>query len=102
LPKVADKAATAVMVMHVGPQQARHPRRQLFGMLRPDQQVEMVGHQAVVVESHGEALPVALYQVEEVGGILLGTEHDLAIVPAIHHVVVDARRPAAAGAVCGA
>jgi hypothetical protein len=54
--------------------------------------LEVVGHQAVVVEPQGEALPVALDQVEEVGGILLGREHDLAIVPAIHHVVVDAHR----------
>jgi hypothetical protein len=52
----------------------------------------VVGHQAVVVEPHGEALPVSALP----GGgsrrypPRYGTH--LAIVPAIHHAVVEAHR----------
>jgi hypothetical protein len=56
------------------------------------QEVKVVAHQAVVVVPDGEALAVALPQVQEVGPLLVVGEDGLAVMAALQDVLVSRRR----------
>jgi site-specific DNA recombinase len=93
LPKVADEAVAAVEVVNVGAQQPGQAGGQLLRALAAQQDVEVIAHEAIVKNLDREALPVAVEQLQEVAVVRVVLEHDLAVVAAVHDVVVRAGRP---------
>ena len=67
--------------------QPAYKRRQLARAGRPQHQVPMIRHQAVVQEPPGEAFLVAAQERQEVAPIIVVDKNGFAIMTAIHHVV---------------
>src|SRR5260370_32830815 len=82
----------AMMVVPISTPQPGHNRRQRFRLRAPEQQMKMVAHQAVVMEPYREALAVAVQQVEEAGMVVAGLGNDLAVISAVHDVVIGRGR----------
>jgi len=86
LPEMANIAVTPGVIMHVGTQQARHERRQVQGIGKLNQQVEVVGHQAIVIEPKTQALAITAQQTQEKNTILVFGENGVAVVPTAEDV----------------
>jgi hypothetical protein len=52
----------------------------------------MVVHPTVVQEPDREGLATPVQQLEEVSVVAIGLEHDLAVMVAIHHMIIGRRR----------
>src|SRR5208337_4420351 len=89
LKQMTTKAVTPMKVMDVGPQQTGQQGRQLFWIAQLYQQVEMVGHQAPMIDTEAEALRVAADQGHKGQAILVVAEDGLAVVAAIQQVVAS-------------
>src|SRR5262249_46735680 len=93
LPAVADETVPAMAVVDVSPQQPSHQCRQLPGIVELQEQVEVVGHQTVMVEPECESLSIACDQGEEGAVIFIVAEDCLSVVPPIHQVVASLLGP---------
>lgn len=97
LPDVAAAAVVAVIPPDMRGHQPLHPAAQVAVVVRPEHQVEMVGHQAQCEDAHGQALAGGLKQAKE-GVVVVGLLEDggAAIAP-IEHVVDDPADTRASG-----
>jgi hypothetical protein len=90
LPDMAAAPVTLAVTVHVSCQQPLHPRTQVAIAIRPQHQVEVVGHQAKAHEPHRQPGAGLLQQPHEIVGIV-GIMEDLgAAVATIKHVVTIA------------
>jgi hypothetical protein len=80
-------------VVDVGAEQAGQQRRQLPGVPQLGQHVEVVGHQAVVVQAQAQLVAVAAEEGEEGGAVVLVGEEGLAVVAAVQDVVAGGLGP---------
>jgi hypothetical protein len=65
LPAVAQKNMATMAVVHIGPQEPCHHRRDFARVAQFHQQVKVVGHQAIMKDSKPESVAVSRHQVEE-------------------------------------
>lgn len=92
-------AGTPVMLMvstNVSTQQPLHVRRKRSGGLRLDDQMKMIGHEAIRKHRQGDT-PLRFRQEPQERPVILPLAKDsLAVIPAAQHVLNHARRAAAA------
>src|SRR5437763_1536507 len=92
---MADEAVPLMAVVNVRTQQPRHQGRQLLGLPKLQQQVEVVGHQAVMEQAKVEALAVAGQQPQEMAAGVVVEEDGVAVVAAVEDMVAAAFGPLA-------
>jgi hypothetical protein len=90
---MANEAVATVGMMDVRSQQAGHQSRKLLWVGQLQQQMEVVGHQAVVVEAEGEALAVVGQQAKEVSVVIVIDEDGVAVVTSVKDVVAGGFGP---------
>lgn len=87
LPDMAAAAVMPVVAAHMGGQEPLHPAAEIAVVVRPKHKMEVIGHQAVAQETHGESLAGGFKQGDE-GGVIRLLMKDLSpAVPAIKNVV---------------
>src|SRR5271157_626763 len=65
LPEVAHEAIAPIEVVDVGAQHTRQPPRQIRGPFQLDQDMKVIRHQTVMIQSQAEAFPVARQQAKK-------------------------------------
>ena len=90
LPNVAEALVLAVIVPGVGDQERLHDATDSDAGLRSQQEVEVVGHEAVAVEAEWEATPSFGQRVQKQAVVVLVVEDELAVVAAAEGVVDQA------------
>jgi hypothetical protein len=73
-------------VVHIGPQEPCHHRRDFARVAQFHQQVKVVGHQAIMKDSKPESVAVSRHQVEECPTIVIIAEDRLTVVATDHQV----------------
>ena len=68
----------------------RHAGRQILGTLPLQQQMEVVAQETIMVELEGEAMAIAVQEVQKVPAVLGVGEYGLSVVTAVHDVVASA------------
>src|SRR5262249_38612150 len=107
LPQMAHEPVAPMEMMHVGPQQACHQSRQRLRAVQAQKEMEMIAHQTIVIELKREPLAIAAEQLKEILTVFCVMEDCLAVVAAIHDMVVRGRtllvtaRPTCHGGVSG-
>jgi len=92
-PPLPDMAAAAVMTVittHMGRQQPLHPTAEIAVVVRPKDQMEMVGHQAITEQPHRQSLGCLDEQLNESGVVRVFMKDFRAGVAAIEDVVTPA------------
>jgi hypothetical protein len=93
---MSDEAVTAVAVVDRGAQQPRHQWRNRGGILKLDQHVKVVAHQAIVIHPQAEPTLVAPEQTQEGVTVLVIGEDPLAVVAAVAEMKAGLAGPLAA------
>jgi hypothetical protein len=93
LKPMPNKAVATVTVVNIGTQQPGHQSRKVPGVLKLQEKVNMIGHEAIIVKAKAKPVPVASDQVQE--GALIGVvgKNGLAVVVAVHQMVAGLPGP---------
>jgi hypothetical protein len=92
LPNVSAGFEVLMVPPHMGGLQPLHPAAKIAIFLRPEHQMEMIGHQAISQYPHGAADVCFIKQAQESGIVGRLMKHLLASVAAIEDVVTVAGR----------
>src|ERR1022692_3996129 len=93
LPQMADEAILPIEVMYIGAQQPGHERRQVATVAHLHEQVKMIAHQAIMVNSQLVALPIAVHQLQEITAVVVRCENRLAVMAAVDQMVTSGLGP---------
>src|SRR5208337_2847212 len=87
LPEMAAGPVVPVIAACVGRQQPLHPAPEVTVDLRAQDQMEVIGHQAIVQDIDGQQGSRVDHRLHEFGVILIHVEHRLAAIAPIHGVI---------------
>lgn len=90
LPDMAARSAETVIAADMGGHQPLHEHAEVAVLIRPQQQMEVIGHQAVAKHGHGDPLGRLCQQRKKVPVVPLVMENSGAGIAAVYDVVADA------------
>ena len=77
---MADETVPPMTMVHVSPQESGHQGGQLLGVVQLQKQMEVIGHQTIVIQPEAKASAVAIDQGQERLVIFVAEENSLAVV----------------------
>src|SRR5438132_886439 len=78
-----NEAMLPVKVMDIAAQQSGHQWREVLGLVQADHQVDMVAHQAVVVQLYAESCFVPGEQGDKMAAVVVVRKNSFQVVPAL-------------------